>query len=180
MPTYTDMRFESYASAHAVLIDTAGIYNLVNCYFDQSGTNDIHVTNSTGEVEINISGGGTVPTVTDGTSGSGTYVVNNNVSITITVTDDEGTAIENTSVRIIATETVGTITTGDELYKGLTNALGVVTTTINYEAAFEPTGLDISIKARQGSVSPYKVPASTLGVISSAGFTATITMQPDE
>ncbi len=100
--------------------------------------------------------------------------------ITVTVLDTSNVPIENASVQIVATETVGTITTGDQIYKGLTNALGVISTTINYEGAFDPSGLDIKVKARQGSVSPYKVPASILGVISSTGFAATITMQSDE
>jgi hypothetical protein len=56
-----DMRFESYASAHAILIDTAGTYNFDNVFFDQSGTNDIETTHATGTVTINVSNGGTVP-----------------------------------------------------------------------------------------------------------------------
>lgn len=179
MPTYTDMRFESYASKHAILIDAAGTYNFASCFFDESGTNEIETTHASGVVTINISGGGTVPGVT--VTGAGTVVVNNNVSISVTVTDDVGTPIENARVEVEATETVGTITTGDVLLTGLTNASGLLeTTTFNYEAAFNPSGLDISIKARQGSVSPYKVPATVTGVVSTIGFTTTIALQPDE
>lgn len=181
MPTYNNYIFQSYASKHAVLIDTAGTYDFVGCTFDQSGTNDIEVTNSTGTATINISGGGTVPTVTDSTTGSGDYVVNNNVSIIVTITDDAAAAIENARVEVSATETVGTITSGDVLLTGLTNASGIIQdTAFNYEAAFDPSGLDVSIKARQGSVSPYKVPAKVTGVITSAGLVITIALLPDE
>jgi hypothetical protein len=66
----TNMRFESYASNHAILIDTAGTYNFDNVLFDQSGTNDIETTHASGTVTINISNGGTVPTVTETGAGS--------------------------------------------------------------------------------------------------------------
>lgn len=36
--TISDMRFESYASAHAIEIDTAGSYTFDNVFFDQSGS----------------------------------------------------------------------------------------------------------------------------------------------
>lgn len=174
-----DMRFETYASAHAILIDTAGTYNFDNIFFDESGTNDVETTHATGTVTINISNGGTVPGVTE--TGAGAVVVNNNVTILVTVTDDGGTPIENARVEVSATETVGTITTGDVLLTGLTNASGIITTTtFNYESAFNPSGLDISIKARQGSVSPFKVPATVTGTITTAGYTTTIPLQPDE
>ncbi len=174
-----DMRFESYAAAHAILIDTAGTYNFDNIFFDQSGTNDIETTHATGTVTINISNGGTTPTVTE--TGAGAVVVNNNVTISITVTDDLGVNIEDARVEVSAAETIGTITTGDVLLTGLTSAAGLLElTTFNYEGAFNPSGLDISIKARQGSVSPFKVPATVTGIVSTTGYTTTIAMQPDE
>ncbi|MHA1814128.1 MAG: hypothetical protein ACTSYX_11935 [Candidatus Thorarchaeota archaeon] len=174
-----DMRFESYGSAHAILIDTAGTYNFDNVFFDQSGTNDIETTHASGTVTINISNGGTVPTVTE--TGAGAVVIVNAVPLSITVNDDAGTPIENARVQVTATETVGTITDGDILLTGLTNGSGVLEDlAFNYEAAFDPSGLDIFIKARQGSVSPYKVPTNASGTLTTAGFSLTIAMQPDE
>lgn len=174
-----DMRFESYAGKHAVLIDTAGTYNFDNIFFDQSGTNDIETTHASGTVTINISNGGTVPTVTE--TGAGTTVINNNVTVSVTVTDTSGTAIQNARVRVEANETVGTITSGDVIVEGLTNASGVLeTTTFNYESAFNPSGLDIVIKARQGSSAPYKKPSQTSGTISTAGFNSTVALIDDE
>jgi hypothetical protein len=76
-----DMRFESYALKHAILIDTVGTYNLSDVFFDQSGTNDIQNT-SGGHVIINVLGTGTLPTVTNT---SGTSEVN--VTFTLTLTD---------------------------------------------------------------------------------------------
>jgi len=173
-----NMRFETYDSAHAILIDTAGTYNFDNVFFDQSGTNDIETIHASGTVTINISNGGTIPTVSE--TGAGTVVINNNVTVGVTVTDTNATAIENARVRITATETVGTITNGDVILEGLTNASGVLSTTFNYESAFEPSGLDISIKVRQGTVSPYKKTSITSGVITSSGFSSTIALLPDE
>ena len=180
MPTYSNMRFESYAAKHAVLIDTAGTYNFSNVFFDASGTNDIETTHASGTVTINISNGGTVPTVTE--TGAGTVVVNNNVTLTVTVTDTSGTNIQNARVRMVANETVGTITTGDVILTGLTNASGIVTdTAFNYEAAFDPSGLDCLLTIRQGSVSPFKKPIESKAItITSAGFITTEAMVADE
>lgn len=179
MPTYTNQNFSSYASKHAVLITAAGTYNFVNCIFDQSGTNDIETTHGSGVATINISGGGTVPTVT--VTGAGTVVVNNNVTILITVTDASGTPIENARVHVVAQETVGTITTGDVLLTGLTDGSGILTdTAFNYEAAFDPSGLDINVRVRQSSVTPFKKTSEFTAVITTAGFITTVPMQSDE
>ena len=129
---------------------------------------------------INVSNGGTVPTVTE--TGAGTVVINNNVTVSITAVDSDAAAIENARVRVTATETVGTITTGDVILTGTTNASGVLeTTTVNYEAAFDPSGLDIAVRIRKGTTSPfYKPIEGATGTITTAGFTATYTMADDE
>ena len=174
-----DMRFESYASKHAILIDTAGTYNFDNVFFDQSGTNDIETTHASGTVTINVSNGGTVPTVTE--TGAGTVVINNNKTISVTVTNTSGTPISGARVEVTATETVGTITSGDVLLTGTTNGSGVIeTTTFNYESAFEPSGLDIKIKTRSASGSPYYKPDTRTGVITNSGFTSTVALILDE
>jgi len=175
----TDMRFEGYAAAHAILIDTAGTYNLSNVFFDESGTNDIETTHASGVVTLNISNGGTVPGVT--VTGAGTVVVNNNVTVGVTITDTVGANIQNARVEITATETVGTITSGDVLLTGLTNASGrLETTTFNYEAAFNPSGLDIQVKARQGTSAPYYKPALVNGTILTSGYDNTIPLVLDQ
>jgi len=177
--TITDMTFSGYTAEHAIEINTAGTYTFNNIVFDQSGTNDVENT-SGGAVTINVANGGTVPTITNTGVGS-TTTVNNNVTVSVTVTDTDNVAIQNARVEVVATETVGTITTGDVILTGLTNASGLIeTTSFNYEAAFNPSGLDISIKARQGTIAPYKKPSKTVGTITAAGYTTNISLISDE
>lgn len=165
--------------SHAIHLNTAGTYNYSGVTFDQSGTNDIETTHASGTITINISNGGTVPTVTE--TGAGSVVVNNNVTVSVTVNDSSGSPIQNARVRVVADETVGTITAGDVIVEGLTNVSGVVeTTTFNYEAAFDPSGLDITFKVRQGTTAPFQKPFDGSGIITSSGFSTTIAMIPDE
>ncbi len=96
-----DMRFESYAGKHAILIDTAGTYNFSNVFFDQSGTNDIETTHASGTVTINVSNGGTTPTVTE--TGAGSVVINNNVTVSVTVqAASDGSDIQSARVLLLA------------------------------------------------------------------------------
>ena len=69
-----NMRFESYAGKHALLIETAGTYKLTDIFFDKSGINDIETTHTVGTVTIDLAGSTTVPTITN--TGGGTVVVN--------------------------------------------------------------------------------------------------------
>ena len=72
----------------------------------------------------------------------GTYDVNNSVNISITG------VTEGTACKVIANETVGTITSGDVLGEGLADSNGEFSFTINYEGAFEPSGLDVIARSR--------------------------------
>jgi len=129
---------------------------------------------------INGSNGSSLSTSEPGT-GNGQVNIIQAVTLSITVLDTAQAAIENVRVEVRATETVGTITTGDVLLTGLTNVSGVIEdTAFNYETAFDPSGLDISIKARQGSVQPFKVSATITGIILPTGFAVTIELQSDE
>lgn len=177
------MRFESYAAKHAILIDTAGTYNLTDVVFDQSGTNDIETTHASGVVAIVTKGtAGTLLGTGDVTvTGAGTITVANERILSITVTDTDGVPIQNARVEVSATETVGTVTSGDVLLTGLTNAFGLLQdTAFNYETAFNPSGLDIEIKARQGTTAPFKKNALVAGTITSGGFSITIALISDE
>lgn len=102
-----DMRFESYAGKHAILIDTAGTYEFSNVFFDQSGTNDVENT-SGGLVALNIVGGGTVPTVTN-TGGGSTTTVNSLVTVTIKVADNLGADLQNARVILEAADGAGVL-----------------------------------------------------------------------
>jgi hypothetical protein len=131
--------------------------------------------------DISVAAGASTPSVHN--TGTGTVTVTAGLlTIRVTVTDTGGTPIENARVEIRATETVGTITTGDVILTGLTNASGIIEDVgFAYQSAFNPSGLDISIKARQGSVSPYKVPSTTAGtIVDVSGFTTIVALQPDE
>ena len=103
------------------------------------------------------------------------------MTIAVTVVDETGSPIENARVRVTATESVGSITNGDVVLAGLTDASGVVEdTAFNYENAFYPSGLDIKIKVRQGKTSPFKKPFEGTGVITASGFRTTIALLSDE
>jgi hypothetical protein len=71
---------------HAVVINDAGEYNLVGWMFTGFGADESDTAcifnDSGGEVTINISGGGSVPTVRNGT-GSSTTIVAESYSMTV-------------------------------------------------------------------------------------------------
>lgn len=130
---------------------------------------------------ISVAVGASTPTIHN--TGAGTVdVVVAPVTIGVTVIDTDSVAIQNARVQIVATETVGTITAGDVLLTGLTDVNGVLEdTAFVYESAFDPTGLDISIKARQGTSIPYKKPSATVGtIVAGTGFSSVIALQSDE
>jgi hypothetical protein len=140
--------FISDGTGHAIEISVAGTYDFDNFTFSgygADGTTDAAVYISANvAVTINIQNGGDTPTVRN----SGTAPTINN-AVTVRV---EGVA-EGTAVKVVANETVGTITTGDVIVEGLANSSGVVeTTTFNYEAAFNPSGLDVLIRARNQGI----------------------------
>jgi len=189
----TDCSFASSGTGYAVdasgtLINTDISINW-DCdssgYALQAGTatnRTIKVNVNTGStLTISVAAGRAAPTYNN--IGGGTVnVVSGTVVLRITVTDTDAVPIQNSRVEIRATETVGTVTTGDVLLTGLTNASGIIeNTAYAYEGAFNPTGLNISIKARQGSVSPYKVPSTTTGtILDTTGYQAVIALQSDE
>jgi hypothetical protein len=97
---------------------------------------------TTGTITVNIVGG-TSPTYK---SDGATIVINNSVPVTV-----QGLT-ECVSVKVIANETVGTVTIGDVLFEGRSNSAGVASYSQNYEGAFEPSGLDIIVRARSAGI----------------------------
>jgi hypothetical protein len=139
-----------FSDGHAVELTTPRVASQTskgNTYtgYGAIGTNDAAIYNNTaGAVTIGVSGGDT-PTYRNGTSASTT--INNFVTVRV-----EAVA-EGTAVKVIANETVGTITSGDVIIEGLADSNGVVeTTTFNYESAFDPSGLDVLIRARNQGI----------------------------
>jgi hypothetical protein len=107
--------------------------------------------------------------------------VNNNVTLSVTVKDTSGTAISGARVRLTATETVGSVTSGDVLLSGTTNGSGLLEdTAFNYESAFNPSGVDINLVVRQSSGTPYYKESNSSGVITTSGFSTSIALILDE
>jgi len=99
------------------------------------------------DVNINILNGGTAPSIHTVTSYTGTVTVTNAQPLII-----EGLT-EGAAVKVIANETVGSITTGDTILEGLANSSGIVQDlSFNYESAFNPSGLDVVVRARSSGL----------------------------
>jgi len=98
--------FNSDGAGHAILIENAGTITFDNFKFNgyasgDGSTGNECVYNDSGElVTINIVNGGDTPTIHNG-SGAST-VVNNAVTLSVTVKTTDGTAIENVRVLIEA------------------------------------------------------------------------------
>lgn len=103
----------------------------------------LHFLDTTGTITVNIVGGGATPSYK--TEGA-TIVINNSVDVTVTG------LTKVTPVTVIADETVGTVTKGDVLGSGFADVNGEFTFSQNYESAFNPSGLDVVIRARNQGV----------------------------
>lgn len=127
------------ANSGAIEISATGTFDFDNLTF--SGNSFDVINSSGGAVTINVINGGDTPTVRNLTTS--TTTVNNAVQINITGLS------EGAAVKTIADETVGTITSGDVLDESLADSTGKVSFSLNYEGAFEPSGLDVIVRARQ-------------------------------
>ena len=142
-----DTEFEQTGAGHAIEIDSVGTYDFNNLFFtgygaDATNSAAVYVSVGSGTVTINVNGGDT-PTVR--TAGA-TVVINNAVSVTV-----RGVT-RGTPVKVIADETVGTVTEGDVLGEGFADQNGVFSFSQNYEGAFDPSGLDVIVRARNQGV----------------------------
>ena len=142
--------FEDTTEEHHVHLPNIGDGNTVTFDamkffgFGAAGAPKWNGENSESSADITINAtNGSNPSATDfENTASGTVTVNNAVTVTI------GGMTEGSSCITIADETVGTITAGDILNQSLADSNGEVVFTINYEGAFDPTGLDVLIRAR--------------------------------
>jgi len=138
-----------FSDGHAVELTTPRVASQTskgNTYtgYGSTGTNDAVIYNNTaGAVTIGVLGGDT-PTYRNGTSA--TTTIENNVTVTI------GGVTEGTSVKVIADETVGTITAGDVLDESFADVNGESTFSFAYESAFNPSGLDVIVRARNAGI----------------------------
>jgi len=102
----------AFSDGHAIEITTPGTYNFVGNVFTgsyggtpgsnltaSSGSTDAMIyNNSGGGVTLNISGGGTLPSVRN--AASSTTTVNNTVTLSVHVEDEDGTAIVGAEVYV--------------------------------------------------------------------------------
>ena len=135
----------------AVDFNTVGTYALDGVVISE-------VTNSSGGlVTLNLTNGATITTVTPPASGS--TVVNNLVDINVT------SVSEGTSIQVASVETIGTITDGDVLGEGLADSNGVLSFQINYETAFDPSGLDVVVRCRNQGFPSAAIAATSGGTV---------------
>jgi len=155
----SNMRFESYAGKHAILIDTIGSYTLTDVFFDQSGTADIETTHTTGTVTINLLGTTTVPTITN--TGGGIVVLN---------FPDRVLTLNNVVAdsRIYVVDTTNTVTLFNEI---------PVTSPFVGSIASDGTDVDLSIRVRNGTL-PYKT-FDTTATLTTAGVSINVNQVSD-
>lgn len=134
-----NLRFESYSSGTAVLIDTAGTYNLTDVFFDQSATNDIELTHTTGTVTINLFGSTTIPNINN--SGGGTFVLNypdRNIQINNIISGSRLYVLDTTNNTVLFNE----VPTSTPFFGSVTS---------------DGTDVDLLIRVRNASgATPYK------------------------
>ncbi|MGB9521626.1 MAG: hypothetical protein ACPL6F_02610, partial [Anaerolineales bacterium] len=97
----------STSSGHAIRITNPGTYTFSGNIFSGFGANNTTsaaiFNDSGGLVTLNITGGGNTPTVRNGTGAS--TVINNSVTLTVTVKNEAGSPIQNARVSIQKTST---------------------------------------------------------------------------
>lgn len=130
----------SGATGHAIRITAVGTYNLIGNVFNGFGADASNFAaiynDSGGAVTLNIAGGGSTPTVRNGTGASTTVVATATVNI--------GSLATGTRVK------ASKVSDGSVLFNG-TETAGVVSFTTSYAG-------NIAIDARKGSVAPYYLP----------------------
>lgn len=138
------LAFTRGGGGHAIVITATGTYTFDTFTYDEFGADDTNTAavrnESGGAVTIAVSGGDT-PTVQNG-SGASTTVTN---AVTVSI----GGVTEHAACKVIADETVGSITAGDVIFEKLADSTGAAEITdFNYEGAFDPSGLDVIVRTR--------------------------------
>lgn len=163
--------FTSAGTGHAIKFTATGTYTFDGIEFSGYGadaTNDASIYNDSGGlVTLNVTGASTGLTVRNGTGAS--TVINNAVSLTVTVVDSTGAAIQNARVAIYQTSN------NTELLNALTDVSGVASTSFAYVSS---TPIYIRIRKTTTGSTRY-VNADTSGTITASGFTATFTLLTD-
>ena len=169
--TLSDMRFTSYSTKTALQITSGGTYTLDNCFFDGSGTYEVEVSSAvTTPTTIILQNGTTALAAGDiNNLGSSSVTIQNNVDLTITVLDISGSPIQNAQTAIYQTSDKTQLMNED------TNASGVATESFNFSS-----NTDIYYRVRKSSTGATRYfNFSGTGTITSAGFSATVTLYED-
>ncbi len=156
---------------HAIRITSPGTYalngNIFNGFGAIGSTGAAIYNDSSGLVTLNISGGGSTPTYRNGTSA--TTVVNNAVTLTLTVKDENNNFVVGAGAAIYRESDMV------QLMNEVTNGSGVATEAYNYS-----TDTPIIVRIRKSSVGTTRyVPVNTTGTITSTGFSLTVTLIQD-
>lgn len=173
----TNTDFVSGGAGHAVRCDTVGTYSWSNTDSGYTGTRGTNSTpssgstdamfynNSGGLITLNVTGSGQSPSVRNGASATTTVVAS--VTLTVTVKDEAGAAVQNARVGIFAGAT--------QLMNELTTAAGVAT-----EPYSGATPVAVVVKVRKGSAAPKYIPVASAQTVTSSGLDVTITVKIDD
>ncbi len=162
----------TFSDGHAIEIDTTGTFTFTGNTFTGYGadaTNDAAIyNNSGGAVTLNITGGGSTPTVRNGAGASTT--VQNAVTLKITVKDASGTAIATAQTAIFRDDN------GAQLMNEDTNGSGVAEESFAFVS-----DTAVSVRVRKGSTAddPKYLPVNSPQTITSSGLDITITLIED-
>lgn len=170
----TDVKFCSFnfSDGHAVELTTPRVATQANkgnkfTGYGADGTNDAAIYNNTaGAVTINVTDSGDSPTIRNGASASTT--INNAVNLTITCVDENSDPVQNVRVAIYRQDN------GVELMNELTDVNGIATETFNFLGNVD---IDLEVRSSSGSI-PF-IPVSTVGQITTDGFTLQVVLQED-
>ena len=159
------------SSGHAMRITSPGTYsfsgNVFNSYGIIGGNTAAIYNDSTGLVTLNITNGGSIPTYRNGAGAS--TVVNNLVTLKITVVDKLGGGIQNAQTAIYK------ISDNTELMNQDTNASGIAETTFNYVT---DTNIYVRIRKSSTGITRY-FPIDASGTIITSGYISTFTLIED-
>ena len=156
--TITDTEFVSAGTGHAITITTPGTYTLSGIIFTGYGTagttNAAIFNNSGGAVTLNISGGGSVPTIRNGTGATTNVVASANVTLTGLIADSEVRAYLGTNpataTELAGVESSGTSFNFAQSSGGQQGYIHIIH--VNYQPVFLPitySSTDVSIPIQQ-------------------------------
>jgi hypothetical protein len=172
--TTTDLRnteFIQAGSGHAIELTTATTYNLTGIGFtgygaDTTASAALFINVASGTVTINVTNGDT-PTYRLPGGSTATVTINNSVNV------DFSGIVSGSRLYVEATDTVGSVTTGDELVNANVT-VDPYTYAHNYEG-----DLTFLYRVRKGTSAPYYVPLDGTGTITDTGFSVNISQVPD-